>query len=107
MTLLRSLVFGVRFGVGVAALGLVGCGSSGDGALGGDLGSGSGATPGEGGDQDAGEETTLGSPASAPTPESNSPGAAGVSFARDGDERIYGVRIENQPHTNPKVVYSV
>ena len=45
--------------------------------------------------------------AGAKPPEAKPPDATGVAFARDASERIFGVHIRDEPHRQPKVVYSV
>lgn len=52
------------------------------------------------------EALTLGSP-SAGDPAPVAPPASVVSYARELEERAYGVRIHDQRHRQPRVVYSV
>jgi hypothetical protein len=45
--------------------------------------------------------------AAAKPPDAKPPAATGVAFARDASERIFGVHVRDNPHRQPKVVYSV
>jgi hypothetical protein len=57
--------------------------------------------------EDDGELDFATAAAAAKPPDAKRPEPGGVAFARDASERIFGVHIRDEPHRQPKVVYSV